>query len=69
MHTLLEEKEHGPEYRGVFAVGGEKKNKCRGRTYCRGRLQTRNVTDVEGLGVESLGVALVCSGHPVRLLS
>ena len=68
MHTLLEEKEHGPEHRGCL-LSGEKKNKCRGRACCRGRLQTRNVTDVEGLGVESLGVALVCSGHPVHLLS
>ena len=23
-HTLLEEKEHGPEHRGVFAVGKKK---------------------------------------------
>ena len=30
-----------------------KKNKYRRRACCRGRLQTMNVTDVEGLGVES----------------
>ena len=30
MHTLLEGKEHGPEHRGVFAVGGEKKTSVGG---------------------------------------
>ena len=59
-HTLLGEEEHGPKHRGVFAVGG--KIKCSRRACCRGRLQTMHVTDVEGLAVESLGVALVCSG-------
>ena len=40
----------------------EKKNKCRRRACCRGRLQTRKVTDVEGLVIGSLGVALVYFG-------
>ena len=38
MHTLLEEKKHGPENRLVFAVGGERKqkqkNECRERACC-----------------------------------
>ena len=49
-----------PNTGGVFAVG--EKNKCRRRACCQGRLKTMNDTDLEGLGVESLGVVLVCSG-------
>ena len=52
----MEEKEHSPEHRGCL-LSGEKIKKVE-----EARLLSRSVTDYErSLGVESLGVALVCS--------
>ena len=66
-HTLLEEKEHGPEHRGVFSVGNKKKS-VEGAPTVEAGYRLGTLPTWRGWRLSPYVSPWYAPGHPVRLL-